>query len=123
MLGAAQLVGALLRLAIAVMTRMTVIEGHRIWVPQVDAGPSFFNRCPQPVSVTLPMLDEMYAGVSGGNVIGEVAAYQKATTISYAATLTAVICSVCVVPTLRRRPGRAALAVGTLVLRCRAQTR
>ncbi len=99
------------------MTRMIVHEGRLIpLIPVGDAGPYFYDSYPQGLHSTLAMLVELREGVGWGSGIGEVAAYLQAPTIAYAATLTAVICCLCALPAVRRRPGRAALSVAALVV-------
>ncbi len=99
------------------MTRMIVHEGRLIpLIPVGDMGPLYYDSYPQGLHSTVAMLVELREGVGGGSGIGEIAAYLQATTIVYAATLTTVICCLCSVPAVRRRPVRAAWAVGALLV-------
>lgn len=99
------------------MTRMIVHESRLIpFIPPGSGGPYFYDSYPQGLHSALAALVELREGVGGGSGIGEVAAYLQATTLTYAATLAAVICCLCAVPAVRRQPGRAAWGVGGLLV-------
>ncbi len=99
------------------MVRMILGEGQLIpLAPMSDTGAWANDSYPQGMHSTVAMVFELtrWGGRLGG--IEDLAAYLQATTLTYAASLTAVVCSLCAVPELRRRPGRAALAVSALLL-------
>ena len=99
------------------MARMIVHGGRLIpFLTPGESGPWFYDSYPQGLHSSVAMVMELRQGVGGGSGIAEVAAYLQATTFVYAATLAMLVTGLCAMPVVRRRPLRAAWAVGALLV-------